>query len=462
LSRDGRRALPVTQTGSQEFASLDDLAAAFQLTVREEAGAITVSYKGRTIVLTPDQPLASVSGRLVSLPAPPSRAGGRWAVPVEFISRALALIYDTRLDLRRPSRLVVIGDLRVPRVTVRDEPLGNAARLTIDATPRAASTIATENERLTIKFDADAIDATVPVLQPQGLINTIRVVDPVTLVVDLGPRFATFRASTENIDTTSRLVVDVLAAQSETTSQTPPAPPPPPSEPQPLTAPAASVRAVAIDPGHGGADEGAKGPGGTLEKDLTLTLARRLKAAIEGRLGIRGILTREEDRKIPLDERTAIANNNKADLFISLHLNASFRPDSKGASIYVAAFDDPDQARTLAPERVPAFGGGMRDIELIPWNLAQIRYLDQSTAVAHIVEQQFQNRIPLDIRSVDRAPLGVLESANMPAVLVELGYLTNPEQEKQLASPEFQATVVQALFDVIVRCRDVLGGGSSQ
>src|SRR5216684_6664352 len=101
LSKDGRRALAVALVNGQEFAALDDLAAAFQLTVREEAGAITVSYKGRTIVLTADQALASVSGRLVSLPAPASRVGGRWLVPVEFIGRALALIYDTRLDLRR-------------------------------------------------------------------------------------------------------------------------------------------------------------------------------------------------------------------------------------------------------------------------------------------------------------------------------------------------------------------------
>src|SRR5262245_4593137 len=127
--------------GDQEFVALADLVSAFQLAVREDAlGAITVSYKGKTILLTPDQALASVSGRLVSLPAPPTRSGRRWLVPVEFVSRALALIYDARLDLRKPSRLLVIGDLRVPRLAARYEALGNAARLTIDASPRAAAT----------------------------------------------------------------------------------------------------------------------------------------------------------------------------------------------------------------------------------------------------------------------------------------------------------------------------------
>src|SRR5713101_3769466 len=131
LSKEGRRPIPVSLVGDQEFVALDDLAAVFQLIVREETlGAITVSYKNKTIVLTSDQALASVSGRLISLPAAPTRSGRRWLVPVEFISRALAPIYDARLDLRKPSRLLVIGDLRVPRITMRYDSLGASARLT--------------------------------------------------------------------------------------------------------------------------------------------------------------------------------------------------------------------------------------------------------------------------------------------------------------------------------------------
>ncbi|MGH7635634.1 MAG: hypothetical protein ACRENC_18030, partial [Gemmatimonadaceae bacterium] len=80
LSKEGKRAIPIVLVNDQEFVALDDLATAFQLTVREEAGALTVSYKGKTIVLTPDQALASIAGRLVSLPAAPARAGRRWLV----------------------------------------------------------------------------------------------------------------------------------------------------------------------------------------------------------------------------------------------------------------------------------------------------------------------------------------------------------------------------------------------
>jgi N-acetylmuramoyl-L-alanine amidase len=469
LSKDGRRALPVALVADQEFVALDDLAAAFQLTVREESlGAVTVSYKGKTIVLTPDQALASVSGRLVSLPAPPARNGRRWLVPVEFISRALSLIYDARLDLRKPSRLLVIGEVRVPRITVRYDPLGASGRLTIDATPRAMATVTQEAEHLTIKFDADALDAPNPPLPSPGspgLILSVRIVDATTMAVDLGPRVAGFKATSQPVDTTMRLVIDLVAAQTDAAAPAPQQPqqPPPPDLPPAFGQPVSTFRTIAIDPGHGGEDEGVKSADGAKEKDLTLAIARRVKSVIEARLGLRVLLTRDDDRSVPIDERTSVANNNNADLFISLHANGSMRPATAGAAIYVAAFDkDAAQASAGGGERVPTFGGGSREIELVPWDLAQTRHLDQSAAFAGLLEQAFHDRVTLAARPVDRAPLRVLESANMPAVLVELGYLTNPEQAKLLAGDGFQNSVVQALFDAIVKFRDTLPAGGTR
>jgi N-acetylmuramoyl-L-alanine amidase len=463
LSREGRRTIAVSPVNGRESVALDDLASAFQLAVREEAGALTVSYKRKTVVLTPDQALASVAGRLVTLPSPPSRAGGRWMVPLEFISRALAPIYDTRLDLRGSSHLLIVGDLRVPHVAIRFDPVGGGARLTLDATPRATSTVTQETDRLTIKFDADALDAVVPAVQLQGmaqLVQAIRVADAVTIAVDLGARFSGFRASTQQTDTGTRLVID-LVGQVEAAA----APPAPlPSPPSDLPAPGqdvSTVRTIVIDPGHGGTDAGVRGVKGALEKELTLGIARRAKAAIESRLGIRVLLTREDDRSVPLEERTAVANNNKADLLLSLHVNGSLRTATRGASIYVAAFADADRAEAaLSPSRVPIFGGGLRDIELVPWDFAQVRHVDQSTELAHILERALQDRVPLDARAVDRAPFRVLASANMPAVLVELGYLTNADQEQQLGAAEFQNTLAQAISDAVLKFREYLSGGN--
>jgi N-acetylmuramoyl-L-alanine amidase len=484
LSREGRRAIPITLANEQEMVALDDLATPFQLTVREEAfGAITVTYKGKTIVLTPDQALASVSGRLVSLPAPTARSGRRWLVPVEFVSRALSLIYDTRLELRKPSRLLIVGDLRVPRITVRYDPLGASGRLTFDATPRALATVTQETGHLAIKFEADTIDVANPPLPEPGskdLLQGVRVVDATTLAVDLGPRFSGFRATSQPVDTTARLVIDLLA-QTETAAPsatapgtaapgatapaaTPPPPAPPDLPPVLFGQSSAAIHTVAIDPGHGGEDAGARGADGAVEKELTLAIARRVKGVIEARLGLRVLLTRDDDRNVPVDERTAIANNNKADLFISLHANASLRKATSGATIFTAAFERDAAANATAggADRVPTFGGGARDIELVLWDLAQTRHLDRSATFAGLLEQQMRERVPLGEPALDRAALRVLESANMPAVLVEIGYLTNPRQEALIRTDAFQSALAQSIFDAIVRFRDSLSSGGTR
>jgi N-acetylmuramoyl-L-alanine amidase len=468
LTREARRSLAIAVLNDQEFVALDELANAFQLAVREESGAVSVSYKGKTIVLTPDQTIASVAGRLISLPARPVRSAGRLLVPIDFLSRAVAPVYDTRIEVRRASHLVIVGDLRVPRVVVGIETLPVGMRLTIDASPQTASALTRDGDHLTVKFEADALDTTLPAVPPQPFLQGLRRVDAVTLAVDLGPRFGTYRSSTQTVDTTTRVLLELLPPATETSATPPPAPaatpaPPvmPPADLPAFGQPASAIRTVTIDPGHGGADEGARGTQGLLEKNLTLTVARRVKALLEGRLGLRVLLTRDDDRSVAFDDRAAVANNNKADLFISLHANASPKPSASGASILMAAF--PDEARTrqeLVPERVPVFGGGSRDIEMVLWNQAQIRYIDQSSVFSRTLQERFQGRVPLDVRPTGRAPLRVLASANMPAVLVELGYLSNPEQEKQLANGEFQATVAQAILDSVVTFRDYLAHGA--
>lgn len=466
LSREARRTIPISTSGSQEMIGLDDLSSIFQLTVREEAGALTLSYKGRTIVLTPDQTIASVAGRVISLPAPPARRGNRWLVPVEIVSRALAPVYDARLDLRRASRLLIVGDLRVPRLAVVHEGVGGNARVTIESTPRAGGVVMQEsNQRLTVRFDADVLDVAFPSSQISGFVQGYRSIDATTIAIELGPRFSSFRASAHTTDSSSRLVIDLLGPQTDTpppltTTQTEPV--------APAELPALSVatgHTIAIDAGHGGEDAGAKGGRGTAEKDITLALARHLKTAIEGRLGFRVVMTREDDRAVAVTDRAALANNNKADLFISLHANASPRSSATGATFYVASFDEgAGITPETSPVRLPAIGGGIRDIELVPWNLAQIRYKDQSEAFAGLISDALRARVPLAAKPVERAPLRVLEPANMPAVFVEAGYLSNPDQETLLASADFQAVLAQGIVDAIVRFRNVasLSEGSAR
>ena len=341
VTRDQRRPLAARTINGQEMFALDDLARLFTLTVREDAaaGGLTIGTGTQTILLSTQQPLASIAGRMTSLPAAPARDGRNWYVPVDFVSRVLAPVSPTKIDLRKPSRLLLVGDVRMPRVAARVESLGATSRVTLDVAPPTPHAVAQDGARLVVRFDADALDAAD--LRPNtttDLVQNVRPGDtPQTVVIDLGPRFATFRAADQaGAAGAARIVID-LAAQSETPAQNPPPLPTTPATPDtpPLLdlPPQGGLRTIVIDPGHGGDDTGAKGAQGTLEKTVTLAIARRLKAQIESRLGTRVLLTRDGDQTVALDQRASLANNNKADLFLSLHANASVRQSVAGAEV---------------------------------------------------------------------------------------------------------------------------------
>ena len=468
ISRQGTRTLPTVTHNNQEYVTLDDLAQAFGLTSREDqlAGGITITAGSRSIIVTPDQPVVSVAGRLVSLNVAPTKRDGRWLMPLDFLARALGPALDTRFDLRRPSRLLIVGDLRIPRVVSRVESTAAGATVTFDVTPATPARITLEGGRIVLLFEAEALDFATPNVPPQEFLQAIQPGDvPAALRLITGPKFGTHRATTSQAEGgSSRLVVDLL---SPTTEVAPPTTTPPSTASAPTATPGdpvlplqplpASVRTVVIDAGHGGEDAGARGTRGTIEKDVTLSVARRLRTMIESRLGLRVFLTRDEDRMMTLDERSAYANSQKADVFISIHANAALRPAMKGAEVYYLSLDPASaEARRLAEtgaDVLPTLGGGARAIDLIPWETAQSRHLDQSSALAGMIEQALRPRVPMSPRAVQQAPFRVLLGANMPAVLVEIGYLSNDEQEAALAGGGFQDQVAQGIFDAIAQFR---------
>ena len=215
------------------------------------------------------------------------------------------------------------------------------------------------------------------------------------------------------------------------------------------------IRTVAIDPGHGGEDVGARGAGGATEKDLALQLAHRLKTAIESRLGLRVVLTRDHDEAVSVDRRAAFANNNKADVLISLHANASLRASVRGAQVLSLGLDDyKGRARGLSGGTpIPVSGGGTRLLEAVPWDLAQLPHAARSTALANIVARHMAERgIPMYRRSTDQAPLRLLVGANMPAVIVEAGFLTNADDERSLVG-DLPGLLVEALMSTLTEVR---------
>ena len=468
LSRDGRKPLPLTSINNQDYVAVDDVNSAFGTTSREDrlAGGLTISLRGRSIVLTADQNVVSVSGRLVSLPSPPVRRDNRWFVPADFLPRALALILDTRLDLRRAARLLIVGDLRAPRVVARVDAGTTNVAVTFEVTPQTEARVTAQPGRLVVQFDADVLDLALPSLPPQTfLLGLTPGETPNSVVLTTGPRYATHRVTTTQADAGSaRVTVDLLPAGTTdapaTTPATPAATVPDPRLVIPSQAPTTGLRTVVIDPGHGGDELGTQGAKGTLEKDITLSVARRLRTLIESRLGAKVFLTREDDRTLSLDDRSAFANNHQADVFLSIHANSAVRPSLKGAEVYFLTVERADaEARKRAGDNataLPALGGGSREIDLILWETAQARYLEQSSALAGFVEQSLAGQVEMSPRAVQQAPFRVLVGANMPAALVEIGYLSNAEQEAQLATGAYQDKVAQALLDALIKFRGFL------
>jgi N-acetylmuramoyl-L-alanine amidase len=468
ITREGRRAIPSTLLNGQEFVGLDDLAALFQLSVREDAlaGGLTVAYKGRSVVASADQPMVSINGRVVALPAPIARAGRRLLVPLDFIPRAIAPIYDVPIELRRASRLLIVGNVRVPRIAIRLDAAGPPTRLTLDVVPPLVVNTATDAGRVLIRVDADALDiATAPA--GAGLIDQIRAGDQTTTIaIALNARAGLPRISTMTTNESTRVLLEVPLAASQETAAPPPPPPPAPTAPAPeVPAPlpgtrTARLQTMVVDAGHGGEDTGVRGPKGTLEKQVTLDAARRLKTLVESRLGVRVVMTRDDDRAVSLDERDAIANNSKADLFLSLHANASPSASVKGAEVYYLRLDraGEDARRNAAATELilPVVGGITRPIDIIPWDLAQASHVEASSHFASMLEEELEKRVPPGPRPLQQAPMRVLSGANMPAALVEMAYLSNSEQEQRVKSDEFQGGVVQAMYDAIVRFKTYL------
>jgi len=268
------------------------------------------------------------------------------------------------------------------------------------------------------------------------------------VVLRLGNRFESHQ--TFELKNPSRLIIDLQGRKAAPAEATP--------QPTPVDR---SRPIIVLDPGHGGIEKGAVGPSGNLEKDLTLDLALQLKKVLE-RSGVSVVLTRDDDRLVGLDERTAIANHNHATLFISIHLNSSRRADARGAeTYYLSAEASDDAARTLAAlenkaYRSPEADGRDRDmggqgdaLELILWDLAQNQYLAESSHLAESVQRELNVLAGTRDRGVRQAPFRVLTGATMPAILVEVGFVSNPQEEELLQSPVYRQHIVDAIAEAV-------------
>jgi len=185
-------------------------------------------------------------------------------------------------------------------------------------------------------------------------------------------------------------------------------------------------RIVVLDPGHGGHDHGAQGPGGTLEKDIMLKLARMI--AVEFKYKYRVVLTRADDYRLNIPDRTAAANHSGADVFISLHTGGSFHHQAGGATVFYYQ-EREEQALILEKDSQEQSNPGT-DSAL--WTTIQLKHRSTSKILAKSIYEHINGNVNLVATKIQSAPLMVLEGADMPAVLLEIGCLSNPVEEKKL------------------------------
>lgn len=222
------------------------------------------------------------------------------------------------------------------------------------------------------------------------------------------------------------------------------------------------IETIVIDPGHGGDELGAEGKSGINEKDIVLDIARRLRRQLQKVPDLKIILTREKDIALSLDERTAIANHNHADLFISIHVNASKGKKVMGAETFFLSYEAADEEiRTLAALENNVIGIPEKklegnNIEMILWDMAQAQYLQESSELAETIQEELNNLLGIRNRGVKQAPFRVLMGATMPAVLIEAGFISNPEEEEKLKQAAYREDIAVAIYRSILSYRNLV------
>jgi N-acetylmuramoyl-L-alanine amidase len=321
----------------------------------------------------------------------------------------------------------------------------------------AAKTATASSERsFQVRFSDTKIDPPFPEKRYEDpLVASVRFAGELVTIDFREPGLA---ARAYPLSSPDRLVVEIGRQAALSLPGTPAAgQAPEPAQPSTGAAPLTIV----VDPGHGGGETGAIGPGGYAEKEATLEIAKRIAATLPRTLACRAVLTRDSDIQLPLDDRTSIANHEKADLFLSIHANSSRSASAQGSETYYLSLEASDKlAQEVASRENASNGGGPAgpavatgnpDLDFILWDLAQSAHLKESSEIAEAIQVELNAVSDTANRGIKQAPFRVLVGATMPAVLVEVAFISNADEEKRLRTAEFQQAVADAVARAVAR-----------
>jgi len=443
-TQSGDRPIAVAHQNGQTYFSAEDVVSALGGSVASDAHGYRVTVNNNVAAFGPDSRFGVVRDDLIEMPAAPVVIDNRPFVTIQFFQGFLAktadldVVWDERTKLMqiRPLQHTVVG------VQVSVANVQGISKIVFTLSQNSGYAIVKEQGAYTIRFAAQIRPPFAEQAYEDPNVAKISFVGTDVRVQLTSPDVAGDAYKLEN---PFRVVLDVRKV-----APGPAAPMPAPNRPydQP------GIHTIVIDPGHGGKDIGATGPGGLLEKEATLAIANKLAAALATKLGARVILTREDDSVVSLDQRTAVANQYKADLFLSVHVNAAPAKGAHGSEVYFLSLEASDELAKKSAESENASSGHadtQSDLKLILWDLAQQEYLAESSRFAQSIQEEMNALAGIQNRGVKQAPFKVLVGATMPAALVEVAFITNPEEEVKLKSDAFQKLVVDALTTAIER-----------
>jgi N-acetylmuramoyl-L-alanine amidase len=434
----------VEQSG-QVYVSAEEVVAGLGGTLAPDSSGFKITVAGVTAGFGPDSRYAVVRDDLIEMPVPPISIEGKPFVPWHFFqgflgkASSMDVVWDgaTRSLVVRPAQRDAVG------VQVSVANVQGISKIVITLSAPAEYGIVKEPAAYVVRFR-------VPIQAPFA---DQPYEDPaIARVTFAGSDLRIHLTATDivgdayRLENPPRIVLDFRKG----TAPTPGTPlPTQPSSPRDVP----GIHTIVIDPGHGGREVGAVGTNGLMEKDITLTIARKLAAALSSKVGARVVLTREDDSVVSLDQRTALANQYKADLFLSVHVNAAVVKDAKGSETYFLSLESSDElARKAAEsENVTSSPNPTADLNLILWDLAQNAHHEESSRFAQSIQEEMNAATAVANRGVKQAPFKVLVGATMPAALVEVGFISNPEEEARLQTDAFQTLMVEAMTRAVQR-----------
>ena len=440
--------LAVTTRNGQPYVQLDEIAAALNARADWTRDSIRarLTVGRRVVVMTRNWAQVLIDGKPVVLSAPVRVTAGEWWVPRDFLSQVVARVAPrVRLATSREpaaaptapppprSAPATLTDLRV-----RAYP--SFTRVVVEADSAFAYAVERAGASVNVRLMGLSVDdaSTEEVRDSHVLDVRLEPGRDATLAIRLQAGPADVRATT--LSDPFRLVLDIGRA------------------PERETRPAGqALRTIVLDAGHGGHDSGAVGPTGLMEKDLVLDVTRRVAKLVDERLGLKVRLSRAGDYFVTLRDRTSFANRERADLFVSIHANAHPEVASEGVETYFLSSEATDNASRQAAARensviqleTPAQRQKTDVLRTILWDLAQSEFQTESSLLAETIQDAMTGALRIPNRGVKQAGFYVLGGAAMPAVLIEIGFVTNPREERRLKESRYRDEIALAIFSGI-------------